>query len=118
MKKLFEILIPVAPNEENQGVCDDRLTFVNKNGGLYNPIFNDNHNLDFETFAIGKVGGMSKFPAIRGVWIDNGQIYAEKMIPYRFACDENLIREIAEFAKTHYEQKSIFVAEIGTAEFL
>jgi hypothetical protein len=107
--RYFEIQIPVAPNKVN--AFNLRCT----NGGN----FSDGHNLDFDTFLLGLVGGMSKLPEIQGVWIANGEIYAEKMIPYRFATDdENYVTEIVEFAKKHYEQIAIFIAEIGTAQII
>lgn len=106
--RYFEIQIPVAPNESFVG-------------------FSEQHNLDFETFLLGKVGGMSKLPDVKGVWLDtaSGQIYAEKMTPYRFAVlntndklVNEIVTEIANFAKEHYEQIAIFVAEIGTAQIV
>lgn len=103
--KLYQINIPVSPNG-----FDFRADFEGK--------FGYSCNLEFETFVIGKAGGMTKFPEVQGVWInEHGQMIAEKMIPYQIACTAEQIAEIAHFAKVHYEQEVIFVAELGEVTF-
>ena len=119
-RKLFKILIPVAPNKDDIGVCDDRLTFVDERGGLYDPIFNNEYHNKFFDFVFDLVGGLTVCPRVSGQWKDSesGEIFREQMIPVEIGVVfESQIDEIAAFAKTHYNQLEIFVAEIGTARF-
>ncbi len=106
-KKVYEILIPVTPNENGFG--DTRCDRFG--------MFSENHNFHFENELINLSGGLSKLTVIDGVWIDDGKTYSEKMIPYRVVCTASEISQIAEFAKKHYEQLAIFVTEIGVATF-
>ncbi len=115
MNKTFEILIPVAPNK-GEPTTDEmyaKLDF-NKDG----TIFNKAHHGTFIRKVLTVAGGYSWLPEIDGAWVNSHcEVVKEKMIPIRVACTDENIKEIASFAKQHYEQEAIFVLEIGTARF-
>jgi hypothetical protein len=122
-KRLFEIQIPVAPNGENIRlsstglVADDRLVRAEIRLNKFQWIFSKEYHEDFFDLILSFSDGYSVLPEIVGVWSDGITLYKEKMIPVRIFCTAERIKSLAEFAKEHYEQESIFVAEIGTARF-
>lgn len=116
--KLYEIQIPVRPNTVNSFKLGREITGV----GHYFPVFTEKHNERFFEYVLGLCGGFSVLPEIEGTWADeSGTLYREKMIPVRFATDgyfaDDNVKLIAEFAKKHYDQKAIFVAELGEVRF-
>lgn len=98
--RYFEIQIPV---KTNNGIT-----------------FSEYHHSQFEKRLLDLSGGYSKLPEIKGVWIENSPEfpYVEQMIPYRFTTAGGFPVDLVNFAKEHYEQIAIFIAEIGTAQIL
>lgn len=60
-------------------------------------------------------GGLTILPpTINGYWeSDDGELYAERMIPVRIMCTSQQIQEIAEMSLKYYEQKAIMYYEIS-----
>lgn len=117
--RYFEIQIPVKPNDafDGNGNVKPNIRFNTEKGWLFVDSLHD----EFEDFLLGRTDGYSKLPQISGVWKDpvDNTIYYDEMIPYRFAtADNEIVNRIADFAKEHYEQIAIFIAEIGTAQIL
>ncbi len=104
--KLFEMQIPVAPN------CSGFIFVTDADGN-----FTREHHEKFFALVADLCGGYSVLPQIDGFWVGDGKTYSEKMIPVRFAIESDFdsIVALVEFAKRHYDQEAIFVAEIGTA---
>lgn len=115
--KTFELQIPVKPNSNTYTAFDVILKTCENNfdrGWL----FTAKHHRIFYKFILNLSKGYSVLSELEGVWQnEKGTIYQEKMIPVRIACTDEQIKEIAEFAKTHYEQEAIFVLELGIARF-
>lgn len=111
-KNLFEIQVPVKPN--NDSALDfDRVDF--SRGYV---AFSETHHKKFLAEVLKVSGGYSRLPEVSGVWLDGGDVYEENMIPIHFIGNQGEAFELAEFAKTHYEQLAIFVAKIGVAHIV
>jgi hypothetical protein len=53
-------------------------------------------------------GGLTIIPPIKGQWIaKDGELFAERMIPVRIACNEEQIEQIADMTAKYYNQKAI-----------
>lgn len=59
-------------------------------------------------------GGLSVFRSINGVWVDkeNGQVVSEKMIPVKIMCDQDTMRDIAQWTAGYYRQKSVLYYKV------
>lgn len=113
--KTFELQVPVKPNTET---TFDVILKTCENNFDRGWIFTTKHHRIFYKFILNLSKGYSVLNELEGVWQnEKGTIYQEKMIPVRIACTDEQIKEIAEFAKAHYEQEAIFVLELGTARF-
>ena len=108
MENLYEILIPVKPNDVKP--FDLR---YNADGG-----FTDEHHKEFFENILTAVGGYTKLPTVEGAWMGDKKLYIEAMIPVRVMTDSETIDYLANIAKTHYEQEAIFVANLGTAKIV
>lgn len=87
MLNLYEILVPTQNNE----------------GKPYRKRY---HRVwDEKVRKIG--GGLTIMPPIKGQWMYNGDIYEERMIPVRIACDPEYIDQIAEMTAKYYQQQAI-----------
>lgn len=86
--KFWEILVPTITNE---GV----------------PIRTKFHKKwDEKVRAI--TNGLTIIPPIKGQWLSNdGQLFSERMIPVRIACNEEQINIIADMTAEYYNQKAI-----------
>lgn len=104
-KNLYEILIPISPNEgeDNIFICDSLGRFSE-----------EYHNEFLETI-LNKAGGYTKCPNVDGAWKGDETTYLEQMMPIRIYADEHTMGELALLAKTRYSQEAIFVATLGTA---
>ena len=112
-RKLYEIQIPVSPNPNT-----NMPNKVYVNGYTGERLFEEEHHQKFFDFILNTtdIDGYSVLPTMEGVWFNGHKEFREKMIPVRIACEHSWqIAEIAGFAKEHYEQEAIFVAELGTA---
>lgn len=106
--KTYEIQIPVKPNNSSEFI------FHTDEAGKFTDLF----HADFFYQVLSRTNGYSILPEVEGVWQPElGRICREKMIPVRIACTSEQIAEIAEFAKSHYDQEAIFVLELGEAKF-
>jgi hypothetical protein len=84
----WEVLVPTA---DNQG-----------------QLFSVTHHQLWDEHVRGITGGLTIMRTARGQWVsDDGQLFSEKMIPVRVACDKPQVREIMGFTMTHYGQLAV-----------
>lgn len=86
--KFYEILVPTQMNDGT-------------------PIRTRYHRVwDEKVRAI--TNGLTIIPPIRGQWISNdGELFSERMIPVRIACNDEQINLIADMTAKYYKQKAI-----------
>lgn len=86
--------------------------------------FTSEHHAVFEAFVAEKFGGVSRLPGtiVEGTWIDAGVTYRDQNIVFAIAIrsitDGSSVREVVDFAKSHYRQLAVFVRYLGVAEIL
>lgn len=72
------------------------------------------HHKVFNQKVISITGGMTIQRPTLGYWeCPDGELYNERMIPVRIACEPNEILDIARFAKRHYRQKRIMYYKVS-----
>lgn len=53
-------------------------------------------------------GGLTIMPVSKGQWISpGGELFIERMIPVRIACDDETINRIADMTAAFYDQKAV-----------
>lgn len=83
---VWEILVPVAYNDGTPVTSHETL----------------------EAWIVQLVGGLTKLPVVDGWWESPcGKVYAERMIPYRVACDGAQIDRIATVVGIMYKQLAV-----------
>jgi len=87
MKKLWEILVPVAYN----GVGTVR----------------KKHHRKWDAKVSKIAGGLTIFKPKKGQWFSENKLFKDLMIPVRIAATEKEIKLIAKLTAKHYEQKAI-----------
>ena len=96
------ILIPVADNEGR--------------------LFSADHHRAFEAFAVARFGGITRYGQARGTWVDEGTTYHDTTLVYGVAVPSitagDKVREMVEFARSHYRQEAIYIRYLGVAEIL
>lgn len=51
--------------------------------------------------------GLTVYHPAKGQWVEDGEVFKERMIPVRVACTKSLIETIADFTITYYKQKAV-----------
>ncbi len=93
MMQLWEILVPCQYNDGK-------------------PV-RTRHHREWDKVVRKITGGLTIFKPVKGQWVHEGQLYAERMIPVRIACSEKDIRKIAKFSLGHYKQLAVFVSLVS-----
>lgn len=58
--------------------------------------------------------GLTVLQPAKGQWVcPQGELFVERMIPVRIACNEDQIHQIADMTATYYRQKAILFYEIS-----
>ncbi len=91
---LYEILVPCE--------YEDTKTYVSTK-----------HHREFDKFVLRITNGITILKPTKGVWINEGITYEDRVIPVRIACSEEAILKIAKFALTHYRQISVMYYELS-----
>ncbi len=63
-------------------------------------------------------GGLTIFTPVKGQWVDNGQLYLDRMIPVRVICTEKQINDIIDYSLKHYRQLAILAYKISDTVIL
>jgi hypothetical protein len=59
-------------------------------------------------------GGLTIVSPIKGQWISpNGELFLERMIPVRIACNREQIEKIIDMTKVYYDQLMIMAYKIS-----
>ncbi len=85
--------------------------------------FSDARHREFEGVAVALFGGVSRFPGeVAGAWHEAGVVYRDRTRVFAVALGSIVngakVGELATFAKTHYDQKAIYVRYLTLAEVL
>lgn len=100
----FQVLIPVLSNA----------------GEAFSP----EHDAVFEAYLLDRFGGFSRAPGlVAGAWIgEGGFAYRDASRVYVVALSSVIeagrLREVVDFAKTHYSQEAIYLRYLGLSEIL
>jgi hypothetical protein len=102
---MFEVQL-LIPFTDNQGVTFDAPAHA-----------------AFEQFVMDRFGGISRWPGeVTGSWQDQRQVYRDAtrcyVVAVRTIRHGNLIGEVVDFAKAHYEQEAIYIRYLGLSEIL
>lgn len=65
------------------------------------------HHREWDKRVRAVSGGLTIMAPGKGVWIDEGAVYEERMIPVQIMCDHKDIDEIAHITMQHYEQLAV-----------
>lgn len=92
--QLWEVLVPAADNGGNEFPVD--------------------HHQTWDESVREITGGLTIMRSAKGQWEDSsGNLYAEKVIPVRVACDEEKIKNIMEMTLRHYGQLAVMAYRIS-----
>ncbi len=92
--QLWEILVPVADNDGHE--------------------FDISHHRAWDEQVRQLTGGLTILRTAKGQWYDAaGNLFTEKVIPVRIACDEEKVYQIAEITLSHYGQLAIMAYQIS-----
>ena len=60
-------------------------------------------------------GGLTIYQPVIGQWVDedNDDLYNERMIPVRIACDRDKILEIMRWTMNYYKQEAVMVTKVS-----
>lgn len=94
MNELWEILVPTQYNDTKKPV-------------------KTRHHRSWDRYVRSISGGLSIFKPIKGQWVHQGELYEERNIPVRIACNEKQIRKIASFTRIHYRQIAIMCYRVS-----
>lgn len=94
MDEMWEILVP-CKFEDNQKPVRTK------------------HHKQWDKFVRNISGGLTIFTPVKGQWVDNGNLYLDKMIPVRIVCNEKQINKIIDFSLKHYRQLAILAYRIS-----
>ena len=100
MKELWEMLIPLVFN----------------NG---EPITDDYHEKWYQKVR-DLAGGLTIYPiAVEGQWVNPNthNLYIERMVPVRIACDYATIHKIADLTVEHYAQEVVMFYKVSDKVF-
>lgn len=97
--ELYEILVPTIKPVEMSG--DNR-------------IFTNEHHREWDSRVINIANGMTVFQPSEGSWISpKGELFKERMIPVRIACNRDQIEEIIKLTASHYMQKAVMAYRLS-----
>jgi hypothetical protein len=86
--------------------------------------FSPHHMEAFEDLLLETFGGFTRIPGtLVGHWLDGGRKYTDILFGYMVAVDGLVkggrgLREVVDFAKSHFRQEAIFLRYLGVAEVL
>ena len=92
--QLWEVLVPVADNNGDE--------------------FPVEYHQAWDERVRELTGGLTIMRTAKGQWQDNeGNLFAERVIPVRVACDEGMVRQIMEHTLTHYGQLAVMAYQVS-----
>lgn len=83
--------------------------------------FSASHHAKFEALLARTFGGVTRLPGeARGVWLDGGKRYEDRLVIYLVALgsitDGGKLARVIEWGKRHYQQEALFLRYMGNAE--
>jgi hypothetical protein len=91
--KMWEILVPCKWNDDK-------------------PV-RTRHHKEWDKRVRKITGGLTILPPTKGIWVNEGKIYEERMIPVRIACTDKQINEIMDMTAQHYKQLAVLCTLIS-----
>lgn len=93
-KELWEILVPASNNKDKE--------------------FTYEHHKAWDAFVKELTGGVTIMKTAKGQWVSpSGELYVDKMIPCRIACNRHEIFQIIKFTMEHYSQEAIMAYKVS-----
>lgn len=65
------------------------------------------HHKQWDKWIKKQTGGLTIMTPGKGIWVNEGKDYTERVIPVRIFCNEKTIGKIVEFTISHYRQKAV-----------
>ncbi len=91
---LWEILVPVGDNDGNT--------------------FTLEYHREWDAKVRALTGGLTIMKTAKGQWVSGyGEIFIDKTIPVRIACDRETLFSILAMTKAYYKQKAIFCFKVS-----
>ena len=92
--QLWEVLVPVADNNGDEFAVE--------------------HHRKWDEGVRNIAGGLTIMRTAKGQWEDpEGNLFAERVIPVRIACDEDTVRQIMELTLRHYGQLAVMAYRVS-----
>lgn len=71
------------------------------------------HHHKWDDFVRSQAGGLTLLRSVKGQWVNDGKLYADRVIPVRIACDKEIIVRIMKFTREHYNQKAVMAYKLS-----
>jgi hypothetical protein len=82
-----------------------------KYGDTGNPI-STKHHKNWDNYVRKITGGLTLMGVARGQWLHRGELFEERIIPVRVACEPNFINPIVTFTIEHYRQTAVMFFKV------
>ena len=92
--QLWEVLVPAS------------------NGRKIN--FTYEHHKQWDAFVTALTNGITILKTGKGEWTSpSGEVFKDRIIPCRIACNEETIHKIIDFTLVHYNQEAVFCYKVS-----
>lgn len=71
------------------------------------------HHREWDKVVRKITNGLTILKPAKGQWIDGGELYEDRVIPVRIACDQKQFLQIMQFTLKHYRQLAIMGYKIS-----
>jgi hypothetical protein len=76
------------------------------------------HHKEWDKYVMTITNGLTILkPTTKGLWVHEGKIYEDRVIPVEIFCTDKEIECIAKFTKKHYRQISVMYAKLSSEVF-
>lgn len=103
---LWEILVPteMVPDDGKGNILWNKPTRA----------IRTKHHQEWDKKVRAISGGLTILTPAKGQWIEpsSQELFSERMIPVRIACNKDQIQEIANFTIIHYRQKAVLFYKV------
>lgn len=71
------------------------------------------HHREWDKRVRALTGGMTIMKPALGQWVNEGEVYHDRMIPVRIACNQAVIERIMDITAAHYKQLAVMAYKIS-----
>lgn len=86
--KLYEVLVPTIYGDTKKPI-------------------RTRHHKNWDKWVKQRTGGLTILTPAKGIWVNKGTDYTERVIPVRIMCTSQMILDIVKFTTKHYRQKAV-----------